>query len=316
MKILNMEKYADYPKPLRKHKYKFIFLMLLPSLASFAVFYVAINLQSILLAFREFTGYTPDGGETYIWSLENFRNIFRELNSSATAATQLLQATKNTLLLYFFGNIITFPLACVISYYIWKKMPAHKLFRIVFYLPHIISSVVMVIIFKNIVAPNGLFGALSVVFTGHLSPPFLAQDKTAIWFVLLYNTWMGFAGPYLLITAALMRVPQDVIESAQLDGITPFKEFTKICVPLVWPTIYIILLQKIAGLLAADGPILLLTNGTASTYTLGFWSYMQVVVSHSYEFPAAVGILMTLVVAPLALLARWLMSLVNKDIEY
>lgn len=310
------ERYNDYPKPLRKGKYPFIICMIALSVFSFAVFYVGINLQSILLAFKRFEGFAADGSEIYSWTTENFANIFKELAGEGNSSTQLLQAFKNTLLLYVCGNAFTFPMAWFISYYLWKKMRGYKFFRIIFYLPHIISSVVMVILYRNIIAPNGLLGALSIKLTGETVPPWLYQDNTAIWMVFIYNTWVGFAGEFLLLTAALTRIPDDIVESAKLDGITPFKEFFKICIPLIWPTLYIIILQKIAGILAADGPILLLTNGNNRTYTLGFWSYMQVIVGHSYEFPSAVGLLMTAIVAPIAITARKLLSRVYRDVEY
>lgn len=316
MKLFDSERYADYPKPLRKGKYPFIICMLSLSIISFAVFYVGINIQSILLAFKRFVGYGENGVELYEWSLNNFRNIFLELSGEGTSSTQLRQAFKNSLFLFFAGNGVTIPTGCFISYYLWKKLRGYKFFRIIFYLPVILSSVVMVIMFRNFIAPNGFLGAISIALTGKTVPPWLSQDGTAMWCVFIYNCWIGFGGAYLMLTAALHRIPEDVIESAQLDGITPLKEFFKICVPLVWPTLSMILLQKVASILAADGPILLLTNGNYGTYTLGFWSYMQVIVGHSYEFPSAVGLVMTAVVAPLAIAAWLIMSRINKDVEY
>lgn len=312
------ERYNDFPKPLRKGKYPFIICMISLGIVMFAVFYVGINIQSILMAFRRFEGYGENGNEIYSWTLENFGKMFDALSGNAgdESQRQLALAFKNTLLLYVCGNAVTFPMGWFVSYYFWKKMKGHKFFRIVFYLPHIISAVVMTILYKNIIAPNGLIGAISIKLMGETVPPWLYQDSTAIWAVYIYNTWIGFGGEFLLLTSALTRIPEDIIESAKLDGITPFKEFFKICIPLIWPTLYIIILQKIAGILAADGPILLLTNGNNETYTLGFWSYMQVIVGHSYEFPSAVGLVMTLVVAPVAIAARKLLGRVYRDVEY
>ena len=272
MKFFDMSKYNDSPKPLRKGKYPFIICMLSLSIISFAVFYLGVNIQSILLAFKKFTGYATDGSEIYVWSWDNFRNIFLELSGGGTSSTQLLQAFKNSLFLFFAGNGVTIPTGCFISYYLWKKMRGYSFFRVIFYLPVILSSVVMVIMFRSFIAPNGFLGAINIAIKGEPVPPWLSQEGSAMWCVFAYNTWVGFGGMYLLLTAALHRIPADVIESAQLDGITPAKEFFKICVPLVWPTLSIILLQKVASLLAADGPILLLTNGNYGTYTLGFWS--------------------------------------------
>ena len=317
MKLFRAENYYDFPKPLRKNKYPFIICMIGLSVISFFLFFVNTIIQSILLAFKKFVGYAENGEDIYEWSVYNFKLIFRELSdSNSEAGTSLLLSLKNTLLIYVFGNAVTFPLGCFISYYLWKEMKGYTFYRVIFYLPGVISSVVMVIIYRNIIAPNGLIGYFSIQFTGHTVAPFLSQNSTAIWFVLLYTTWMGFAGQYLLLTAAMLRIPTEVVEAAKLDGIKPLCEFFRICVPMIWPTLYIILLQKITAILEADGPILLLTGGLYDTSTLGFWSYKQVFLGHSYEYPAAVGIVMTLVIAPIAIAAKYFMSKVNKDVDY
>ena len=76
------------------------------------------------------------------------------------------------------------------------------------------------------------------------------------------------------------------------------------------------ILEKIAGLLSGDGPILLLTGGDYDTITLGYWSYKQVILGNQYEYPAAVGVVMTLVVAPIAILSKNLLGRVYSDVEF
>ncbi len=315
MKLIDMSKYDDYPKSLRKNKYKFIICMLAISVVSFAVFYVYVNINSILLAFKEFVGYADDGTSLYKWSFENYRKIFAEL-SGGNSATSLLLALRNTLLLFFCGNAVAFPMGCVISYYLWKKIRGYKFFRSVFYIPSVLSSVVMVLIYKNMVAPNGLISTINIALKGVPIPSLLQQDSTAIWMILVYNTWVGFAGDYILLTGALMRIPEEIIESAKLDGASPVIEYFRICIPLCWPTLYIILIQKIAGVLSADGPILLMTQGAHNTTTLGYWSYSQIFINGSYEYASAVGLLMTLVIAPIAITAKNLLGRVYKDVEF
>lgn len=319
MKIFDMRKYDDYPKALRKHKYPFILVMLSLSIISFAVFYVGINLQSILLAFRVHVKENPMDLGHYEWTLQQFSNVWTSL-TNPTSSDKLLIALKNTLFLFFMGNMVALPMGCFISYYLWKKMLGSSVYRVLFYLPHIISSVVMVIIYQNFVDPSGVISTIVFRLTGSPMKPYLQTYGTSIWMVWIYNTWIGFSGEYLLLTASMSRIPQEITESAQLDGITPLREFCNICVPLIWPTLQIILLQKVAGLLSADGPILLLTNGEYNTYTLGFWSYMQVYGQGSGEntmcFSAAVGLCMTAVVAPLALFTKYLTGKVNNDVSY
>lgn len=314
-----MRKYDDFPKSLRKNKYPFIICMLGLSLLSFAVFYVGINFNSIMLAFKKHVKKSPMDVGHYEWTFDQFKNVWYSLTQSSSS-DKLLIALKNTLFLFFMGNAVTLPMACFISYYLWKKMYGHTMYSVLFYIPQIISSVVTVIIFQNFVDPSGIISTIKFRLTGTYMKPYLRTYGVAIWMVWLYNTWIGFSGSYLLLTAALHRIPTEIIESAQLDGITPLKEFFKICVPLIWPTLQIILLQKVAGLLSADGPILLLTNGDCDTYTLGFWSYMQVYGQGSGEntmcFSAAVGLCMTGVVAPLALFTKYITGKVNNDVTY
>ncbi|MFR6640929.1 MAG: hypothetical protein ACLUSP_06080 [Christensenellales bacterium] len=226
MKFFDMSKYNDYPKPLRKGKYPFIICMLSLSIISFAVFYLGVNIQSILLAFKKFTGYATDGSEIYVWSWDNFRNIFLELSGGGTSSTQLLQAFKNSLFLFFAGNGVTIPTGCFISYYLWKKMRGYSFFRVIFYLPVILSSVVMVIMFRSFIAPNG-FWARSISQSRRTRPA-VAQsgrfgDVVRVRVQHVGRIRRNVSSSY----AALHRIPADVIESAQLDGITPAKEFSK-----------------------------------------------------------------------------------------
>ena len=307
------EKYNDYPKPLRTGKYRFIFVMIIPSVIAWLVFYVAVNLQSILLAFQQFVGYGPDGmTEIYTWGFGNFKKLFEELTTSAYTSGQFKGDLRNTLFLFFTGNLIVFPLEFFISYYLYKQFPLHKQFVWTLYLPHILSTVVMVTIFKNIVSANGLINAISQSLGGEPVATLLTSPATAKWMVFTYNTWVGFAGSYILVTAAMRRIPNELIEAAMLDGVNKRQEFFSVMLPQIFPTVQVLILLKVTGLLSADGPILLLTGGSADTYTIGFWFYNQVILSHSFEYPSAIGLVMTAVVAPLALLIKRLTNKVAK----
>lgn len=298
------ERYNDYPKPLRKGKYIFIFCMLLLTVVRWAVLYVAVNIDSFAMAFKEFVGYGANNEAIYRWSFANFQHFWAEMSYKGWATQSFKAAIKNTLFLFFAGNAVTIPSTFLISYYLYKKMPGTKGFMWILYLPAVLSTVVMVTIFKNVVDANGLLSALSIKIGHGAITDLLISEDTAKWMVWCYNTWIGFPGAYVLVTAAMRRIPEEIIESAQLDGITPWTEFFKILLPLIWPTVQVLLLQKITAILSADGPILLLTGGNADTYTIGYWYYDQVILSHSYEYPSAVGLLMTLVIAPIAICVK------------
>ncbi|MCI8435821.1 MAG: sugar ABC transporter permease [Clostridia bacterium] len=311
-----MDRYDDFPKPLRRHKYLFIVLMLSLSIISWAVFYVYVNFSSFAMAFQKFVGYGENNEEIYVWSLDNFRRFWQEMTYKGYAVKQFKAALKNTLFLFVAGNIVVMPMAFLVSYVLYKKIHGEKVFKVLLYLPSILSTVVMVTIFKNIVEVHGLISSISQKLTGKAVTVLLHDDHWAKWTVWAYNTWVGFCGGYILLTAAMSRIPEEIVESAKLDGIGAWTEFWKIIIPMIWPTVHILLLQKITGFLAADGPILLLTGGGADTYTIGYWYYDQVIVSHSFEYPSAVGLILTAFLAPIAIIARKLLDKVYADVEF
>lgn len=306
--------YDDFPKPLRKGKYLFVFSMLIISIISFFVFYIYQNAQSFLLAFQRYTGTDENGKRQFIWTFQNFIDAYK--NVFVYGDSELRLAFKNTITLFFIGNLYSIPMGCLVSYFLWKQIPGTAFFRTVFYLPAIITSVINVMMFQRIIAPNGLISSIIIKLGGEALPGLLSDDSTAFLMVIVYKLWMSFAGNYIILFAALCRIPEEIVESVKLDGASAFKEYIHICIPLCWPTLYIILLGLVAGVLSADGPILLLTGGQYSTITIGYWNYKQVILSGSYEFPSAVGLCMTLIVAPLSLLSKSLLSKVYKDVDF
>lgn len=312
-----LSKYDDIPKFHRKRKYTFVFFMIILSIIDFAVFYVYVNIDSFLMAFKEFAGYDSETYQaTYQWSFANFTKFWEDITNTGYANESFRNAIKNTLFLFVLGNAWSIPMQFLVSYFLYKKIVGYKIFRWILYLPSIVSTVVIVTIFTNIVNANGLISTLSMRLGGEAVTYLLTTDKWAKWTVLLYNDWVGFAGGYIIITAAMMRVPGEIVDSAKLDGANAAREFFSITLPMIWPTVHIIILQKICAILSADGPVLLLTNGQYDTYTIGFWYYQQVIVSHSFEYPSAVGLILTCIIAPIAIIARKLLDKVYADVEF
>ena len=76
-----MKQFDDMPKAFRKSKYIFVYLMVSLAIVNFIVFYVVVNLNSLLLAFREFIGYDENYVEQYVWSWGNFKSMILRLTT-------------------------------------------------------------------------------------------------------------------------------------------------------------------------------------------------------------------------------------------
>lgn len=287
----------------------FLVSMLAIPILHFCVFYIYLNLSSFTIAFQDM-----QGGFT-------FNNFVMMWDSLTTDGGELAIALKNTLL--YFGNsvLIVFPLNLFVSYFFYKKIWGYKFFRIVFYLPAIISSVVMVAIYTEFIKPTGPLGVIlkqlgvDVPLRGYLG-----QDSTATWAIIIYCTWTGFTGNVLLFSGAMARIPIEVIEAARLDGCGVLREVGQLIIPLIWPTMSTMLLLTLTGMLSSGGPILLFTGGRYETTTLSFWIFSKVYYGGSggtgfYGLVSAMGMFFTVIMVPLILLARWLMEKVP-SIEY
>ena len=121
----------------RRQMWFLIALCIVP-LLNFAIFWVYVNFDSIMMAFKLSTR------EGVIWSLKNFTRFFHEYS---IPEYELALALKNTLLLFVVGTLIGLPTSLLFSYYLYKKGLFAKFFRVIFFLPSIMSAAVLVGLF-------------------------------------------------------------------------------------------------------------------------------------------------------------------------
>ena len=115
---------------------------------------------------------------------------------------------------------------------------------------------------------------------------------------------------------AMTQIDPSVIEAAELDGITPLKEFIHIVLPLISGTLSTLYIIGISGILGAGGATLYLTNGKYGTMTLSFWLFQQVRDSGSVGTSAAMGLLMTAVSTPLVFIVKWIAGKLIPEVSF
>lgn len=294
-----------------------VFLLIIP-IVHWLIFWLYVNLQSFVLAFQS---YTIDGSE---WTLDNFKEVWRLITSpiNNTLGIALLNTVK------YFGTtvFIIIPLCLVVSFFFYKKIAGYKAFRVIFYLPAIISSLVMVTAYSEFVDPNGPLGAISRMLG--IEPndrSMLSRPETATNAIIVYTIWTGMTTNVLLFSGGMARVPVEVLEAAKLDGVGPGRELVNIIFPLIWPTFSTQLIFTMTGLFSAGGPILLFTQGQYNTTTVSFWIFSKVygdVTSGApsasmaeYNIVSCAGMCFTAIGVPLILGTRKLLDKVEA-VEY
>ena len=286
-------------------KYLYIYCMLAVPIVHFLVFYVYVNFDSFMLAFID--------QHTGLWSFDNFQLVFNDIGMGA--ASGLLSNIKNTIL-YFLQGLLSNILSFVFAYFIYKKVLLHKIFRFVFVIPMIVSSVVLVAIYSNILSTGGPVAVIYSFFTGKDAPAFLYDERYATGCILFFSLWTGLGMNIILFSGAMNRIPQSVIEYAKLDGVGEMKEMVFIVMPIIAPTFGTIMLLSCISVFGASGPILLFTDGMYGTSTISYWMYANVVLQSQYNYAAAFGLILTLASLPIFFLMRFLVKKLPDDIEF
>ena len=260
-----------------------------------------LNFEMVKLAFTNIRGE---------FTLRNFEVAFKDLTEDGGL---LREALGNTLIFFFVNVFVINILTMFLSYFLFKRIFGYKIFRLALYLPSIIGSVAFVLVFKAIIGVGGHVYEIIDNIWGEV-PEFYNDSRYALGTIIFYSIWTGLGG--LLYQGAMARIPTEVFEAGILDGITPIKEFTKIVVPLIWPTITTLFIMSFAGIFSASGPILLFTKGDYGTYTIAFWLWDQVYTYNAVNSSSAVGLIFTVIGCPLALGFRKLMLKIQESVEY
>ena len=104
-------------------------------------------------------------------------------------------------------------------------------------------------------------------------------------------------------------ISESIIESAQLDGVTPFKELVLIVLPSIWSTFVTFMVSAVVGIFTNQMSLFTFygTNADVSLYTFGYYLYRGAKIGTSSDYPylSAMGLLLTAVALPITLFTRW-----------
>ena len=285
---------------------------ILPTI-TFLVFYVYVNLNSFAMAFQ----YNAADG-TVSWTLDNIKTVFQRLFPPDKEMGEAFLNTFKT-----FGvNMIMFFVGVFVSYFLYKKIFLYKAFRVIFYLPSIISAVVMCAVYKDLLGSYNFGVTLQKMFGLNYVPDVFSDEKFANTAVLINMVWLTFPGNLIIWGGTFARIPEGVIESARLDGVNWVQEAFRIIIPIVWATFALMFILSIAGIFGASGQVFLLTMGQAGTQTIANWMYMQVYgvsinnSSNAFNYMSALGMFLTVISCAVSLTLRKITGKAFQGVEY
>ena len=285
-----------------RKKLAFYILMFAVPVIQFCIFYVYVNFNSIMLAFKDMD---VNGNFEFVW-FDNLKLVTVDLFTD----TSMLNSLKNTGILFLCTMLVGIPLPMVVSYYIYKKRFAHKFFSVILYLPSIMSTLALTIAYKFFC--ENAIPEMMQKFFGIRQQGLLSAYETAYTTTLIYTLWFGMGSSFMLYASTMGSISESVIESAQLDGVKPWQEFLFIILPHIYPTFVTYVVTNIAVAFTNQMNLYSIYGNNAPVYTqtLGYFLYRKTANADLSEYPylAAFGIVCTLFCIPVCFVIKKLLE--------
>ena len=274
---------------IRKKKSIYPLWVLIPALVIYTVFSVVPIFISLVCSFTN-------------WNISRmYAPVFNGLANYAELLQDpvFLRSIGNTLLFALATTVLKTCVGFLLALALVKKMPARGLLRTIYYAPCVISITVVGVLFKSILANKGLLNnALNVIGLGGLAHDWLGSYATAIGSVILVETWMWAGFNMFIFISGLQAISTDYYESATLDGASAFDKFKNITLPLIVPSMTVVVTLSIAGGLKVFDIIYVITNGGPGfdTQVLATYTYQSFSLGFLGESAAGSVILTVIVV--------------------
>lgn len=282
----------------------FYVLMMAWPILQFCVFYIAVKFNSIMYSFQRYDKLS--GAVT--WTLDYVRNALKMMTTSHV----LIDAMKMTLLFFVLFTGINTPLGLLFSYYIAKKQFAAGFFRVFLFLPSIICSVIMVLIYGNFV--DVALPEIVRVTTGKTIGGLMSTKSTRFFAVMFYNLLVGFGVNVLMYSNAMSAISEEVVEAAHLDGATGIKEFWFVTLPSIYPTLVTFMITSLAGMFLNQYNLYSFFGSGEhfGLQTYGLYFYVQTLLADGsraeYSQISAIGLWLTFIALPLTYGVKFLLE--------
>ena len=220
------------------------FLFIVPAVTIFAVFYIYPFCSTFILSLQEWNGISLHR------QFVGFDN-FIELMQDKIWWSALWHAGFITLVALTFQNALAFALALACD----RDIRMRKFYRVVFYLPPVLSEVVVGLIWQWILysgMQNGhhiglLNYFLDKVGFSHLIHNWLADPHTALTCIAVVHSWKGFGWGFIILLAGLQTIDRQLYEAAKVDGAGSWRVFWNITIPMMIPVILVVVILTILG---------------------------------------------------------------------
>jgi ABC-type sugar transport system permease subunit len=243
----------------RKEK-TFNLLFIIPALVLFLVFNLYPLLRTIELSFFQWNGIDKD---MVFVGFAQYKDII--FNNPAFWKS-MLNAAYVTILCLTLQNGLALLLAILVN----RQIKGENIFRVIFFLPPVLSGIVVGLIWKFIY--DGNFGILntwlvSLGFEQFRDFAWLSEVKSALSSVAVVHMWKGFGYGFIILLAGLQTIPNELYEAAEVDGANKWQQFINVTIPSMIPVFTMVSVLTVLGAMQIFDLIYSMTQGGPAGHT-------------------------------------------------
>lgn len=280
-----------------------LYLLILPAVL-IVFFFNYVPIYGLQIAFREFKPTRGIWGSPWV-GLKHFRRFLSSPN--------MWLYVRNTLSLSVWGVLIAFPLKIFLALVINEiRSPRYKKFvQTVTYAPYFISVTILISMVNLMLAKNT--GVLTLFFgsIGINADNWLTSTRAFQWLYVISGMWQQTGWGAIIFLAALSGVDQQLHEAAMIDGATRLQRIWHINIPCILPTVTIMLILQMGGLMSVGHDKALLMQNSLNleaSELISTYVYKIGLQKAQYSFSAAVGMMNSVVNVILLLSMNWVVK--------
>ncbi|MFL5652096.1 MAG: carbohydrate ABC transporter permease [Chloroflexota bacterium] len=292
--MLRAERSGTSTGPRLPGKWLTIGLFLLPALALYLVFVIVPIIQAAHFSLFKWNGLGP---------LEDFVGL--KNYQVALASDVFWQAVGNNILVIVLSLLIQIPFSLGLAILLNRRFPGRAIFRLLFFVPYVLSEAITGIVFSLLLQPDALVDAgLKTVGLEGLIQDWLGNTDVVMLTLFVIISWKYFGFHMILLLAGLQGIPREIEEAALIDGAGRWQAFRYVTLPLIGPTLRVSIFLSVIGALqlfdlvwvtTAGGPLNASTTMAVNMFKTGF-------VKQQMGYGSALAVLLFLCALVVALL--------------
>ncbi len=273
----------------RNKRSLFIFACIAPATLLMFLFMIVPTFNVFKMSLYKWGGFSAE--KTFV-GMNNFKILAGD--------QKFLRAMQNSILIIVVVTVVTLALAIIFAYILTReKLKGQGIFRVIFYIPNILSIVVVSAIFSAVYDQrDGLLNTIIYIFRpvgpdGEGLIAWLGNQKLVIWGIIIALIWQAIGYYMVMYMASMASVPESIYESASLEGAGKVRQFFTMTLPLIWNNLRSTLTFFIISTINLSFQLVkAMTGGKPDGASDVFLNYMydQAYTNSSYGYGMAIGV--------------------------